>query len=74
MDRKALIALAVRVLANEGIIRQASPFEDIFAQVLGTETSDRRRAREIDASISKATEAVKRIKTNRKFKKIVEHV
>lgn len=70
-----LIALAVRVLAEKtSLIRKPDPIEDFINNMFGFETYDQRVARSIEAETERAIEAVKRIRTNRKFKKITENV
>jgi hypothetical protein len=71
--KRELIALAIRILANETtIVRKPEPFEAFVNSLFGeTESYDQRMARNIEVELDRATETVKRIKTDRKFKKIV---
>ena len=75
MNRIDLIAAAVRLVAdNTNLIRKPDTFEGFVTELFGGETYDRRMARNIEEESARAIAAVRRIRTNRKFKKIVEHV
>jgi|1185.fasta_scaffold1386719_2 hypothetical protein len=70
--KRELIALVIRIIANETtIVRKPTPFEALFTDLIGEESYDQRAARNIEVELDRATETVKRIKTDRKFKKIV---
>lgn len=72
--KRELIALAVRVLAdNTNVVRKPDAFENLLNDLFGLETFDQRAARIIDEESAKALEAVKRARTNSKFKKIMKH-
>lgn len=72
--KRELIALAVRVLAdNSNVVRKPEPFEAFLTDIFGLESYDQRAARVIDEESAKALEAVKRARTNSKFKKIMKH-
>jgi hypothetical protein len=66
-----IVALAVRVLAENGIIRKPDPIEGFITAIIGGETYDRRIASNVVASTDKAVAAAKRIKTNRESKKTI---
>lgn len=69
-----IVALAVRVLAENGIIRKPDTFETFLTEIFGGESYDHRMANEIVASTDKAVTAAKRIKPIRRFKKNPENV
>jgi hypothetical protein len=71
--KRELIALAVRILADKTtIVRKPDPFEAIINSLFGeTESYDQRLARDVEVELTRVTETVKRLKTDRKFKKIV---
>lgn len=64
-----IVALAVRVLAENGIIRKPDTFSELFSEILTGQSYDKRMADEIVASTDKAVVAAKRIKTALPFKK-----
>jgi hypothetical protein len=66
-----IVALAVRVLAENGIIRKPDPIEGFITAIIGGESYDRRIANDVVASTDKAAAIVKRIKTNRENKKTI---
>ena len=71
--KREIIALAIRVLAeNTSIVRKPDSFEIMLNSLFNTETYDQQLARKIEADLDKATAAVKRANTNRKFKKITQ--
>lgn len=71
--KRELIALAVRVLADKtSLVRKPDSFELFLNSMFGGETYDQQLARQIEADLDKATAAVKRANTNRKFKKITQ--
>lgn len=73
--KEEIIAFAIRTLAREtNLIAEPHPFETFMSDLFGFETYDRRTAKQIVAETDKAIEAVKRVNTRRKFKKIVEHI
>lgn len=75
MNRVELIAMAVRAIGPKMSFYHAeSPFEALINTIFEQEPREMIQARQIDSEISKATNAVKRISTNRKFKKIVSNV
>ena len=70
-----LIAMAVRIAAEHtNLIRKPEPFEALITEFFGGESYDRRIAKDLESDAEKLATAVKRFRTNRKFKKIVEHV
>lgn len=73
--RRELIALAIRILAEKTtLVRKPDAYESIINGLFGCETYDQRIAHGIDVELDRATEAVKRVNTNRKFKKITANV
>lgn len=73
--RLELIALVVRVLANETtLIHKPTGFEVFIDELFNDESYDRRIARNVEAELVRASEATKRMKTNRKFQKIIQHI
>ena len=64
-----IVALAVRVLAENNIIRKPDAIESLITVLIGGETFDRRIANDVVASSDKVVATVKRIKTNRENKK-----
>lgn len=71
--KREIIALAIRVLADRtSLVRKPDQFEMFLGSIFGTETYDQQLARKIEADLDKATDAVKRANTNRKFKKITQ--
>lgn len=73
--RTELLALAVRIFASRTtLIRELSPFEKLYNDLLGIETFDRTIARELDAELDRVTKTVKRVNTDRKFKKITKNM
>jgi hypothetical protein len=69
-----IVALAVRVLAENGIIRKPDTFETLFTAIAGGESYDRRIAGDVVASTDKAVATVKRITTKRRESKKIIHV
>jgi hypothetical protein len=73
--KSAAIAAVVRLLAdNTTLIRKETPAENFFGSLFGFESPEQRVAREAEVIVDKTVDAVKRARTNRKFKKIVENV
>jgi hypothetical protein len=69
-----IVALAVRVLAENGIIRKPDAIESLITTFIGGETYDRRIANDVVASTDKAVATVKRIMTKRRESKKIIHV
>jgi len=70
-----LIAMAVRIAAEHtNLIRKPEPFEALITEIFGGESYDRRIAKDLEGDAQRLADAAKRFRTNRKFKKIVEHV
>lgn len=70
-----LIALVVRIAAEHtNLVRKPEPFEALISEFFGGESYDRRIAKDLEGDAERAVAAIKRFRTNRKFKKIVEHV
>ena len=75
MNRVELIAMAIRAIGPKmSFYRTESSFEALINTIFEQEPREMIQARQIDSEISKATNTVKRISTNRKFKKIVSNV
>jgi len=76
MDTKTeLVALGIRVLSTKTtLIRQPNAIEDLCSELFGIETYDQRLAKNVVAEAERVVAVVKRIATNRKFKKIVEKI
>lgn len=73
--KRELIALAVRLLADKtSLVRKPDSFELFLQTFLNGETYDQTLARNIEADLDRATNAVKRVNTNRKFKKITQNI
>ena len=73
--RREVIALIVRILANETpYIRKDEPSDVFFNHLFGVETQEQQVTRYIEVALDEATETAKRVNLNRKFKKIVRHV
>jgi hypothetical protein len=73
--KREIIALTVRILANNTtVVRKPDSWECILDGLFGHESYDQRMARDIEVELDRATEAVKRVNLNRKFKKIVRNV
>jgi len=73
--RREIIALAVRILANEtSLVRRPELFETFINDLFGIESYDQQIARNIDVELDRATAAVKRVNLNRKFNKIVQNI
>lgn len=73
--KRELIALAVRLVADKtSLVRKPDSFEILLNSFFNTETYDQQLARKIEADLDKATDAVKRANTNRKFKKITQNL
>jgi hypothetical protein len=73
--KRELIALAVRVIANEtNLIRKPSDFEAMLYSFFGEPSYDQKIAATIEEEADRMLDAAKRINTNRKFKKIVKNV
>lgn len=64
-----IVALAVRVLAENGIIRKPDAFNEMISEIFTGQSYDKRMANEIVAGTDKAVTAAKRIKIARPFKK-----
>lgn len=70
-----IIAFGVRIVAqNTSLIRQPSSFESFIDSIVENETYDYRIARRIENETARVVNSVKRVNTDRKFKKIVENV
>lgn len=68
-----LIAAAVRLVSeHSSLVRRPDPFTETINSFFGFESYDRRVAREIEEDAERAVAAVKRFRTNRKFKKITQ--
>ncbi len=73
--RRELIALAVRVLANETtLVRKPELFEVWLNDLLGFESYDQQMARNIEVELDRVTATIKRVKVDREFKKITKNV
>ena len=73
--RREIIALAVRVLAEKtSLVRKPEPFEAFMYSLFGDyESYDQRIAREVEESLDETVRTVKRMKTDREFKKITQN-
>lgn len=70
-----IIAMVVRIVANKtSLINKPDAFESFLTTIFGEDTYDVRIAKNIEAEASRLIETAKQIKTDRQFKKIVEHV
>lgn len=73
--KRELIALVVRVIANEtNLIRKPSDFEAMLYSFLGEPSYDQKIAAAVEEEADRVLEAAKRIHTNHKFKKIVKDI
>lgn len=73
--KTAIIRAAVQLLAaNTNVIREETPAEAFINSMFGMETPQERVARETEAAVDKTVAAMKKMSTNRKFKKIVQNV
>jgi hypothetical protein len=73
--RREIIAMTVRILANEtSLVRKPEPFESFLNDLFGIESYDQRMARNIEVELDRVTDTVKRVNLNRKFNKIVQNV
>lgn len=73
--KRILSALIVEILADKTTIVRKPNSTDLWIHaLLGVETEDQRMARSIEESLDQVTATVKRAKTNREFKKIVQNV
>lgn len=73
--KREILAGIVRVLAeNTNLIRKPSDFEERLNTMFGGESYDRRIAADLETELDKVTDAAKRFNTNRKFKKITQHI
>ncbi len=71
--KKDIIALAVRILANEtSIVRKPEPFEALINDLFGIESEEQRMARNIEVELDRVVETAKRVNIDRKFKKITK--
>jgi ABC-type enterochelin transport system substrate-binding protein len=71
--KREIIALIVRVAADKtSLVRKPEPFEMFLGSIFGTETYDQQLARKIEADLDRGVNAIKRVNTNRKFKKITQ--
>ena len=73
--KRTLIALAVEILADRTtIVRKSDPMDNFIHAMFGVETDEQRMTRSIEETVDQVTETVKRAKTKREFKKIVQNV
>lgn len=72
--KSMLCAVAVQLLAdNTNIIRKETRNEQFINSLFGIETDQQRVTRETEELFDKTVANVKRISTNREFKKIVKN-
>jgi hypothetical protein len=73
--KREIIAAVVRIIANEtNLIRKPTAFEAMLSEFFGEETYDRQIARTIEEESKRVVDAAKRVRTNRKFKKITSNM
>ena len=73
--KRTLIALVVEILADRTtIVRKSDPMDNFIHAMFGVETDEQRMTRCIEETVDQVTDTVKRAKTDRKFKKIVQNV
>lgn len=73
--KSQLIALAVSILADRTeIVRKTEPVEGFFYALMCVETPEQTLTRTIEETLNEVTGTVKRIKTDREFKKIIQNV
>lgn len=69
--KRELIALAVRILANETtLVRKPQPFEAFLNDLLGQESYDQQLARNIEVELDRAIRTTKNVRRHLEFKKI----
>jgi len=72
--KREIIAFAIRILASEtDLIRKPEPFEELLCGLFGQEPYDQRMARNVVVKLDAATDLVKRVNLDRKFKKITKN-
>lgn len=70
-----LVTLVVRALSSKtSLLPQATSMDNFISTLLTGETIETRTAKNIVAEVDKLAGAAKRLNTNRKFKKIIQHV
>jgi hypothetical protein len=70
-----LVALAIRHLSTKtNILPQQNSFDNLISTVLTGKSADVRMAEDVVATAATVTAAAKRIRTNRKFRKITQYV
>lgn len=73
--KSAVIAVAVRAIAdNTSLIPRNDPTSNVINAFFGLETPEQRAARELEADVDRLVAAVKRFRTNRKFKNITKTI
>jgi hypothetical protein len=73
--RNSLIAMAIVLVAeNTNYLRKSDDLEVFLNRMFGLETPEEKLAREINEGVDVVVDTVKRVSTNRKFKKIVTNM
>lgn len=73
--RNSLIAMAIVLVAeNTNYLRKSDDLEVFLNRMFGLETPEEKLAREINEGVDAVVDTVKRVSTNRKFKKIVTNM
>ena len=68
-----IVAMVVRILADKNVIQKPDAFTELLTNMFGGESYDKRLATEIVEDAENAAAAIKKMNTNRKFKKIVKN-
>lgn len=70
-----LATLVVRALSTKTtLLPQATPMDNFISTLLTGETHEARTAKSIVSEVERLAGAAKKVNTNRKFKKIVQHI
>lgn len=73
--RLELATLAVRALSSKTtLLPQATDFDNFISTLLTGETVERRTAKHLLSETERIAAAAKRTNTNRRFKKIIQHI
>ena len=73
--RNSLIAMAVMLVAeNTNYLSKSDDFGVFLNRIFGLETPEEKLTREINEGVDVVVDTVKRVSTNRKFKKIVDNI
>lgn len=73
--KSALISFAAHYLAeNTSLVRKTDPTTSAIIALFGGETPEQQAARELEEDLDRAVDAVKKMKTNLKFKRITKNI